>query len=189
MVSGRRPVEPFEKPYLAAFGARLAVLRREAGATQETLAFEAQLSRWYVCDLERGRCRTRASTIERLAAALERFSDGALKADDVAAQLTEEIGPALAAESQFAAVLAERRANRQRRIVSRWTEEDSMVARLAEEIKLEAARLIEEGQAAAYIAEARHRSRKASKYDQPAQKAVKKAGEVVRGTRAAKRNR
>lgn len=115
---GRRPIEPHEEPYLAALGAEIRALRLAARPTveeqmlrrvdarapirnegvlrQAELARRAEVSAGFVSDLERGRWRTRRSTLERIVRALV---DEELVAE-VLDGLVAAAGPALAPESQ-----------------------------------------------------------------------------------------
>ena len=128
-----RPITDAERPHLAALGAELRSLRHAARPTDEEralrrargkierlpdlvrqseLAARAELGCTHISDLERGRYRTRRSTLRRIVAALvdedlvEEIVDG----------LVEIAGPALAPESMYADRVARRRAVRTRRL-------------------------------------------------------------------------
>jgi transcriptional regulator with XRE-family HTH domain len=117
---GRRPVEPWEQPFLTALGAELRVLRQHAGLTQAALASRAGLAERSLRRIEHGQRRTRRSTLARLAAALlPRPSDGTAAADLVEG-LVRTAGPALAAESVYTERVQARRERRRRRAASRY---------------------------------------------------------------------
>jgi transcriptional regulator with XRE-family HTH domain len=118
----RRPLEAWELPLLAALGERLRELREWAGLSQRLLGEAAELSADQVSRIERGRRRTRRSTLARLAGALAAHGrDG----DQVLAELLELVGSALAAESAFAGRVERRRVARfdRRRRQEAWRAE------------------------------------------------------------------
>ncbi len=102
----RRPIEAHEVVYLHACGARLAELRRDAGLSQRKLATAAELAPSTVERVEAGTRRTRRSTLDRIA--------GALNRPEAAAELADLAGPALAPESPYAERIARRRERRKR---------------------------------------------------------------------------
>jgi len=105
--SSRRPIDSAEVPFLEALGTRLAELRVAVGVSQATLAERAELARSTVERIEGGTRRTRRSTLERIAEALDR--SGATE------ELVALVGPALAPESAYADRIEGRRARRRRR--------------------------------------------------------------------------
>lgn len=117
--AGRRPIEPWEEPYLAALGDALRRMRIAAGLTQSTLATVVGLSERSVRRLERGARRTRRSTLTRLGYAVARHLGLPVAADPIVLALVLTAGPALAPESAHAARLDARRERRVRRAARR----------------------------------------------------------------------
>lgn len=75
-----RPMKPQEERALQKrFGARLRELRRDAGLSQEQLAWESGLNRTYVGSVERGERNISLINIHRLARALGKRPDELLK--------------------------------------------------------------------------------------------------------------
>lgn len=103
----RRLIDPAEAVALEALGRHLAATRRGAKLTQAAVAERAELSVSHLGKLEAGARRTRASTLARIAAALD---------PDRAVDLTDGFialaGPALAAESEFTERVHRRRTRR-----------------------------------------------------------------------------
>jgi transcriptional regulator with XRE-family HTH domain len=109
-----RPI-PEEVPYLAQLGDHLRRLRLEAGLAQWAMADLAELAPRHIRRLERGECRTRRSTLERLANALVDVDPDLGPADQLLDELVELAGVALAGESAYPDRVARRRARRQRK--------------------------------------------------------------------------
>jgi transcriptional regulator with XRE-family HTH domain len=107
---GRRPIRDDERPYLLAMGAALRAARVDAGLPVSQLSERCGVDRWHLDDLERGRRRTRASTLERICGAL---TAGDSERDQLHAQLVALAGPGLAPESQYADRIARRRLRRE----------------------------------------------------------------------------
>jgi transcriptional regulator with XRE-family HTH domain len=106
----RRPIRPEEIPDLLRLARLLSETRRAAGLTRSQVARAASLSVRHVQRLEDGGRRTRTSTLERLALALDPD-----KADLLLRSLIHAAGQALAPESLHAERVARRRARRDRR--------------------------------------------------------------------------
>jgi transcriptional regulator with XRE-family HTH domain len=102
----RRPIDDGEVDRLEALGSRLADLRRSAGLSQARLATRGELAPSTIERLEAGTRRTRRSTLERIARALE--------LPDAAGELVDLAGPTLAPESAYADRIARRRERRGR---------------------------------------------------------------------------
>lgn len=68
---GKR-VYKYDKVLCRKFGQRVAYLRKEAGITQEELAFRTNISPSYLSAIERGITDTTISTLKRLAKALDK---------------------------------------------------------------------------------------------------------------------
>jgi transcriptional regulator with XRE-family HTH domain len=83
-----------EVPFLEGLGVRIAELPAAIGVSQATLAERAELARTTVERIEGGTRRTRRSTLERIAEALDR--------SDATEELVALVGPALAPESAYA---------------------------------------------------------------------------------------
>lgn len=132
MSQSRIPITDEERPYLEALGAEVRALRLGSHPTAEErmlrqargrvvrqpdqlrqveLANRSDLSAYQVGQIERGRRRTRRSTLQRIVAALV---DEDL-VEEVVDGLVEIAGPALAPESIHADRVARRRAARARR--------------------------------------------------------------------------
>jgi len=111
---GRRPITEAERPHLAALGEHVRALRTEAGIHQHQAAALASLTAGHVSAIERGRRRTRRSTLARIVAALVPDED---RHEIVLDELVEVAGPALAAESDYLERVARRRARRDRSAV------------------------------------------------------------------------
>lgn len=104
----RVPLQRHEVPYTVALGRLIRSRRLAAGLTVAQAADAAELSPRHWRRLEAGERRTRSSTLDRIAQALD--------ADPV--ELAATAGPALADESPYADRIAKRRARRTRR--RRW---------------------------------------------------------------------
>jgi transcriptional regulator with XRE-family HTH domain len=94
----RRPIEAAEITHLEALGACLAAVRRDRGVTQAVLAEAAELSTSGIRRIEAGTRRTRRSTLDGIAAALDE--------PELADELARLAGPALAPESPYAERIA-----------------------------------------------------------------------------------
>lgn len=105
---GRRPLEEGELADARALGLLLVDLRRERNLTQVDVAARAGLAVRSLRRLEQGERRTRLSTLQRLATALEPGDPVRL-----AAHLTMTAGVALAEESAYAERVERRRRRRQ----------------------------------------------------------------------------
>jgi transcriptional regulator with XRE-family HTH domain len=103
-----------ERQHVQAFGTRLRTLRAAAGMTQLQLGLRAEISEQHVGNLECGRFRTRASTVQRLVVALLP-EGGDVERAELATELLELLGSGVAPESPFAARQAKSRARKQRR--------------------------------------------------------------------------
>jgi transcriptional regulator with XRE-family HTH domain len=114
MTASGRPI-PEEVPYLAQLGDHLRRLRLDAGLAQWAMADLAVLAPRHIRRLERGECRTRRSTLERIANALADVNPDLGPADQLIDRLVELAGPALAPESPYADRIARRRARRVRK--------------------------------------------------------------------------
>lgn len=111
MSGGRCPITEEERPYAEALGRMLRSLRDEAAMTQSQLGALATLQSSSVSAIERGRRRTRRSTLERLVAVLLPEQ----RREAIIDELVEVAGPALAPESDWAERVARRRERRERR--------------------------------------------------------------------------
>lgn len=103
----RRPIVPGEVPHLEALGWSVRHRREAAGLSRSTVAALAEMRCSSLSRIEAGACRTRRSTLERLAAALD--------VPDPAGLVEEWVGlagPALAPESQFRERVERRRRRR-----------------------------------------------------------------------------
>jgi transcriptional regulator with XRE-family HTH domain len=118
----RRPLQGWELSLLAALGERLRELREGCDLSQVELGERAQVSRDQVGRIERGRRRTRRSTLARLVGVL---ADQGLDGDRVLAELLELAGDAVAPESAFAGRVERRRVARfdRRRRQAAWRAE------------------------------------------------------------------
>ncbi len=68
---GKR-VYKYDKVLCRKFGKRVTYLRKEAGVTQEELAFRTNISPSYLSAIERGITDTTISTLKRLSKSLEK---------------------------------------------------------------------------------------------------------------------
>lgn len=122
----RRPIEEWEKPYLAAMGAILRQHRNTAHLSYRALSERTFISVRHLQRVERGQRRTRSRTLYVIARAIAaaRLHDGT--ADDHLLPMTERIrqelvsaaGPALAPPSEYEDRVARRRVRRIRRKLS-----------------------------------------------------------------------
>ena len=109
----RRPLTDEEFPHLEALGAELRELRERASLSRSQLGWAATVSVTHLANLEGGHRRTRRSTLLRIAGVLVDHIPGYLGSpDDLADYLCAVAGPALAAESQYAARVDRRRGRR-----------------------------------------------------------------------------
>jgi transcriptional regulator with XRE-family HTH domain len=113
--AGRRPVEPWEQPYLTELGLALRQLRVAASVSQAALAAAIGLSERSIRRLETGGRRTRQSTLARVAVAVAHRLDQPAAASVLLSALVLIAGPALAPESAHAARVDGRRGRRTRR--------------------------------------------------------------------------
>jgi transcriptional regulator with XRE-family HTH domain len=100
----RRPIEDAERAELEALGRALADERRLAGLSIRQLAAASLLSPAQLSRIERGLRRTRFSTLERIADALDQ--------PELLEEWTQLVGAGLAAESLYAERIARRRERR-----------------------------------------------------------------------------
>jgi transcriptional regulator with XRE-family HTH domain len=106
-----RPLAAEEIPHLVAMGEALRETRRRAGLTQQQVATLATVTGGHLSVIERGKARTRRSTLERLVAAMVPEVEVAGLVED----LVGLVGPGLAPESDYVERLKRRRARRARR--------------------------------------------------------------------------
>jgi transcriptional regulator with XRE-family HTH domain len=118
----RRPLEAWESPLLHALGRELRELRLQAGLTQATAAWRAQLGERSLRRIEAGQRRTRSSTLQRLLQAFE-----VVDVDLALQGLLAVAGAALAPESGHPARIAVRRARRHRKAARRFVTEHTVV--------------------------------------------------------------
>ncbi|HEU5151104.1 MAG TPA: helix-turn-helix domain-containing protein [Iamia sp.] len=97
--------------HLLGLGRELRAIRAEAGLTLVAVSRLATITAGHLGALERGRRRTRRSTLERIVAVLV---PDELDREATVARLVEAAGPALAPESDFTERVARRRARRER---------------------------------------------------------------------------
>ena len=90
------PIGPDDRPHLLALGRELRRLRGETSRAR--MAALADLSRTQISRLEHGRCRTRASTLNRLARALVKLHPEHGPSRGLARRLERLAGPGLAPE-------------------------------------------------------------------------------------------
>lgn len=109
-----RPIADDERPHLDALGELVRALRHDAGLSQVELGRRAVLSGSQVSAIERGRHRTRRSTLERVVGVLFDDED---RVEVVLAELLEAVGPALAPESDYAERVERRRIRRERKAI------------------------------------------------------------------------
>jgi hypothetical protein len=102
-------------PCLEALGDELKRLRLEARLAVWAMGDLAEMAPRHVRRLERGECRTRRSTLERIANALADVEPDLGPAEQLVERLVELAGPALAPESPYADRIARRRARRVRK--------------------------------------------------------------------------
>lgn len=112
----RRPITHDELPHLLRLGRVVARLRHAAALSQTELAWGAGRSRRMVAHVELGTRRTRAGTLREIAAALVEVLPTLGDIEELAAQLVELAGPALAPETRY----PERVERRWDRRMQRW---------------------------------------------------------------------
>lgn len=95
----RRPIEPWEVPYLVAVGKRLQEMIKQARYRQTDLALASKISRSQLYNYRTGRNRPRSSTLLRIVTALAERLDA--DASDLHHELVELAGPALAPETAY----------------------------------------------------------------------------------------
>lgn len=133
----RRPVEPWEQPYLDALGTALRALRRDAGLTQADLAWRAGLAERSLRRIEHGQRRTRRSTLSRLVVGLLPSAADGTAAAELEEALVLTAGPALAPESAYKERVQARRDRRRRRAASRYVTQHTVQYRAHPEGVLE----------------------------------------------------
>lgn len=115
-----REIEDFEKPHLRALGSALRSLRQHAGLTQAAVADLTGMSPHTISRIERGRDRTRRSTLARILAAMLNEEPSLGNIDHLLDGLIRRAGPALAQESPHRERIEARRARRERRKERDW---------------------------------------------------------------------
>lgn len=105
----RRPITSAEVPYLATAGARLRAARVESGLLIREVAERAAIGANHVSAIERGKRRTRRSTLARIVTVLVDDDDNRRR---LLAELVDLAGPALAPESAYQERVAKRRRER-----------------------------------------------------------------------------
>lgn len=106
-----RPIRPEEIVPLEILGARLRLLRQEAGLSRDELAARADMTPRHLGALERGDRRTRRSTLSRLSEGMV----GPFAAPPLVEELVALAGPVLAPESRYTEQAARTLACRGRR--------------------------------------------------------------------------
>jgi transcriptional regulator with XRE-family HTH domain len=140
-VSWRSPsLSDVEREAVQAFGARLRERRESVGMSRERLARDSEISLVHLRTLERGACRTRLSTVQRIAAALTP-DGGEVERAGLVDEFVGLLDCALAAESVIADRQARGRARRRRRTeahqrrVDEWWVQERQIRRLERELE------------------------------------------------------
>ena len=105
----RKPVEPWEQPYLRAMGAQLKLYRRASRMTWRDLRAAAGISDRAIRYYEAGQRRPRPSTLLRIARAMAANTPALGDPEAIMAQLLELAGPAVAPESTLVDRIEKRR--------------------------------------------------------------------------------
>lgn len=109
-----RPIEPEEVPFLLRLGAAVVTLRSNAGIMQKDVAWAAQIQASTLCLIEKGRRRTRRSTLTRIVESIAMVDDS-LDVDATVDDLVALAGPALAPPSRGELRAEKRRGRRSKR--------------------------------------------------------------------------
>jgi transcriptional regulator with XRE-family HTH domain len=123
---GRRPIEPQEIAPLEALGALLVSLQRDAHMSTSELATAATISQRHLNRLRQGVVRTRATTLQRIAAALGPLLG--IDPKELHGQLVKTAGCALAPPSEFQDRVDRRRQRRLDREAAREATRQKRIA-------------------------------------------------------------